>query len=71
MTSEEDLDASRKKVARCGILRAYGLSAISAAVAVEASVKYAGVVEDEQVVGAQEVREVAEEAILPGFFFAE
>ena len=58
MAGEQNLDSAVQKFASCGIVRTDGLRPESAAMTVEASRKYAGVIEDHQVVGPQELREI-------------
>ena len=70
LVGEEDFNASAKKLSRGGVLWAEGLGSFATAAAVEASWEYAGIVEDQEIVGAQEVGEIAKRAILPGFVFA-
>jgi len=57
---EEDFDASLEEVAVCGVARADGLRMQAAAVSVKACGKNLGIVENEEVGGAEEIGEVAE-----------
>ena len=66
LAGEQDLDASAEEVARGGIVRADGLGSEALAAAVEARGKDAGVVEDDEIAGAQQVGEIAEAAVFEG-----
>jgi len=63
LASQQNLDAAAEKIMRGRIVRAQGLSVDAFAAAVEAGGKNAGVVEDHEIAGAQQVGEVAELAI--------
>jgi len=63
LPGEQNLDAAVEEVAGCGIVRADGLSAGAFAAAVEPGGKDAGIVEDYEIAGVQQVGEVAEKAI--------
>jgi hypothetical protein len=63
LVGEENLDAPLKEIAGCAIVRAGGLSADAFAAAIEPGGEDAGIVEDDEVTGAQQSREVAELAI--------
>src|ERR1700690_1382188 len=71
LVGEQDLDPSAKKVPRGRILRAQRLGTLAAAVAVEAGGEDTSVVEDQEVVGSQEIGEVSKGAIFPGFISSE
>ena len=66
LASEQDLDASVKKIARGGIVGAEWLRLKTSASPIEASGKHARIVEDDKIVGAKEVGEFAELAIGDG-----
>ena len=63
LAREQDLNASLQKVACRRIVRAHGLRASAFAAAVKTGRKDAGVVENDEIAGAQQVREIAEQAI--------
>ena len=63
LAREQDLNASLQKAACCGIARAHGMRARVFAVAVKTGRQDAGVVENNEIAGAQQIREIAEEAI--------
>lgn len=63
LAREQELNASLQKVARCGIARAHGLRARAFAAAVKTGRKDAGVVENNEIAGAQQIGEIAEQAI--------
>ena len=60
LAGQQNFDAAVKEIAGRGIARADGLSAGAFAAAIEPRGKDAGVVEDHQVAGLQQFREVAE-----------
>ena len=64
MASQEDFDASAKKVARRRILRAEHLRLKTSAATIEACGKHPGIVEDDEVTGTEKVGEVAELKVL-------
>jgi len=64
LAREKNFDASAKKIPGGGIARTQWLEMQSAAASVEARGKDAGVIEDNQVAGAQELGEVAEVSII-------
>jgi hypothetical protein len=66
LASKQDLDASVKKIARGGIVGAEGLSLKTATVSVEASGKHPCVIEDDEIVGTEQVGESAEQTITDG-----
>ena len=63
LTRQQNLDAAVEEVARRRIVRADRLGAGAFAAAVEPRWKNAGVVEDHEVTGPQQLREVAEQAV--------
>jgi len=63
LPGEQNLDAAAQKIAGCGIVRAEGLSAGALAATIEPGGKDAGVVEDHEIAGPQQIGEVAEQAI--------
>jgi len=63
LAREQDLDASLQNVACWGIARAPGLRARAFAAAVKPGRKDAGVVENNEIAGAQQIGEIAEQAI--------
>lgn len=64
MARQQDLDAAVKKITGCGIALADRLGAKSGAAAVQPGGKDAGVVENHNIAGAQEIGKVAEVAVL-------
>jgi hypothetical protein len=60
LARQQDFDAAAQKIARSGILRAERLGLQTAAASIEARGKYARVVEDDEIVGVQQIRKVAE-----------
>ena len=60
LAGQEDFNAPAKKVARCGIMRTENLRLKTSAAAIQTRGKHPGVVEDDEVVGAEQVREIAE-----------
>ena len=63
MAGQKDLDESVQEFASRGVARADGLGASALAAAIKARGKDAGVVEDDKVVGMQQIGEVAEAVI--------
>lgn len=63
LAREQDLNPSLQKVARSGIVRADRLRASAFAATVEPRRKDAGVVEDDEIAGTQQIGEIAEQAI--------
>ena len=63
MPRKQDLDASPEKIVSSGIVRAQRLGLKTCSSSVESSGKNAGVVEHDEIVGAQPIGEIAELAI--------
>jgi len=63
LTGQQNFDASVKKIASRGIVRADGLSPGAFAAAIKPGRKNAGVVEDDEIAGLQQVGKIAELAI--------
>ncbi len=63
LAGQENLDAAAEEIACRRIVRADRVSAVAFAAAIEPCWKDAGVVENEQVAGLQQFREVAEQAV--------
>jgi hypothetical protein len=63
LAGQENLDAAAEEIACRRIVRADRVSAGALAAAIEPRWKDAGVVENEQVAGLQQLREVAEQAV--------
>jgi len=63
LVRQQNLNASMKQIAARSVLRAASLTSAAFASAIEPRRKDAGVVEDHQIAGAQEVRQVAELAV--------
>ena len=60
LAGQQDFDAAAKEIARRGIVRADGLGFEAGAASIEAGGKYARVVEDDEIAGAEEIGEIAE-----------
>src|SRR5215831_1984680 len=63
LAREEDFDASAKEVARCWIVWTENLRLKASAAAIQAGGKHSSVVEDDEVVGSNEIREITEMTI--------
>ena len=64
MTGEEDFDTSAKEFASSRVARAERLGTGSTATPVQSGWKYFCIVKDNEVVGPQELREIAEDKVL-------
>lgn len=66
---EENFDASAEEIARCRIAQAERLRLQSSAAAVEACGKHPRIVENDEVIGAEQIGEIAEMTIFEGSGF--
>jgi hypothetical protein len=63
---QQNLDASAQEIAGGGIVRAEPLSTLAAAMAIQAGREDPCVVQDKEVIGEEQVGEVAELPVVPG-----